>query len=135
MFVLDCSVSMAWIFDDEDDAYAASVRDRLKSEAAIVPAIWPLEVGNALLVAERRRRISRAESLRFSRILGALPIDINVTPSLQDTEALCELARDVGLSVYDATYLELAATHGLPLATLDKGLARAAAGLGLALVG
>lgn len=135
MFVLDCSVSMAWIFDDEDDAYAASVRDRLTSEAAVVPAIWPLEVGNALLVAERRRRIKRAESLRFSQILGALPIDIDATPTLQDAEALCELARDVGLSVYDATYLELAATHGLPLATLDKSLARAAAGLGVALVG
>lgn len=135
MFVLDCSVSMSWIFDDEDDAYAASVRDRLASESAVVPAIWPLEVGNALLMAERRRRIKRAESLRFSQILGTLPIDIDVAPTLQDAEALCELARDVGLSVYDATYLELAATHGLPLATLDKSLVRAAAGLGVALVG
>lgn len=135
MFVLDCSVSMAWLFDDEDDAQAAAVRDRLRREAAVVPAIWPLEVANALVVAERRGRITRAESLRFSQILGTLPIDIDVTPTLQDAEVLCELARDAGLSVYDATYLELAATHGLPLATLDRSLARAAAGLGVALVG
>ena len=81
-------------------------------------------MGNALLVAERRGASSRAESLRFSQILGALPIDIDVSARpLQDAEALCELARDVGLSVYDAAYLELAATHGLPLATLDKSLA------------
>lgn len=135
MFVLDCSVTMAWLFDDEDDAYAASVRDRLETHVAVVPSIWPLEVGNALLAAERRGRISRAESLRFGEILRTLPIDVDVTPDLHDVEALCELARDAAVSVYDATYLGLAATHGLPLASLDKGLNRAAAELGVALLG
>ena len=135
MFVLDCSVTMAWLFSDEDDAYAASVRDRLEDDLAVVPAIWPLEVGNALLVAERRGRVSRAESLRFGEILRTLPIDVDVTPTLADVEALCELAQDAGVSVYDATYLELAATHGLPLASLDRDLSRAAAELGVALLG
>ena len=71
MFVLDCSVTMAWVFDDEDDAYAASVRDRLDADVALVPSIWPLEVGNALVVAERRKRVSRAEALRFLEILAS----------------------------------------------------------------
>jgi len=73
MFVLDCSVTMAWAFDDEDVPRAAGMRDRLGEDLAVVPAIWALEVGNALLVAERRQRISRAESVRFVEILRALP--------------------------------------------------------------
>jgi predicted nucleic acid-binding protein len=135
VFVLDCSVTVAWLFDDEDDAYAASVRDRLEDDVAVVPALWSLEVGNALLVAERRRRISRADALRFSQILRTLPIDVDGAPTLLEVEGLCELAREAGLSVYDAAYLELAAAHGLPLASLDKGLNRAAADLGVPLLG
>jgi predicted nucleic acid-binding protein len=125
---------MAWVFADEDDPYAATVRDRFGDDVACVPVIWPLEVGNALVVAERRGRLTRAEALRFSGLLRALPIDVDATPTLQDVEALSELAHETGLSVYDAGYLELAATHGLPLATLDERLKRAAQQLGVALL-
>ena len=134
MFVLDCSVTMAWVFDDEDDPYAASVRDRLGGDVAVVPSIWPLEVGNALLVAERRKRVSRAEALRFAGILRQLPIDVDATPALAALDGLLAIAHDTGLSVYDAEYLDLAATHGLPLATLDKTLRRAARRLGVMLL-
>jgi predicted nucleic acid-binding protein len=133
VFVLDCSVTMAWVFADEDDPYAVSVRDRLEDDVAIVPAVWPLEVGNALLVAERRRRVSRAEALRFVEILHQLPIDVDATPTLAALDDLLQIARDTELSAYDAGYLELAATHGLPLATTDKGLRRAARRLGVTL--
>jgi predicted nucleic acid-binding protein len=135
VFVLDASVTMAWVFSDEDDPHAASVRDLLSVDVAIVPAIWPLEVGNALAVAERRGRLTRAEALRFAEILRALPIDVDVAPTLKDVEALGELAHETGVSVYDAGYLELAATHGLPLASLDERLRRAARQLGVALLG
>ncbi|MFA4966118.1 MAG: type II toxin-antitoxin system VapC family toxin [Thermoleophilia bacterium] len=134
MFVLDCSVTMAWVFDDEDDAYAAGVRDRLDGDVAVVPAVWPLEVGNALLVAERGKRISRAEALRFVGILHLLPIDVDATPTLAAMDGLLQLAHGTGLSLCDAGYLELAATQGLPLASLDKGLRRAARQVGVALV-
>lgn len=134
MFVLDCSVTMAWLFDDLDDPYAAAVRDRLRDDMALVPSIWPLEVGNALLVAERRKRVSKAESLRFVELLGQLPIDIGAMTALNILETLLPLARDTALSAYDASYLELAATHGVPLATLDKGLKRAARRVGVPLV-
>lgn len=125
---------MAWVFDDEDDPYAASVRDRLDADVAVVPAIWPLEVGNALVVAERRARISRANALRFVEILRQLPIDVDATPTLAALDELLQVARDAGVSAYDASYLELAATHGLALASLDGGLQRAARQLGVALL-
>jgi len=134
MFVLDCSVTVAWAFDDEDAPRAAVVRDRLGEDLAVVPAIWALEVGNALLVAERRQRISRAESARFVEILRALPIDVDATPALGTLGSLLSLARQTGVSVYDAGYLDLAAAHGLPLATLDKALERAALQIGVALL-
>jgi predicted nucleic acid-binding protein len=134
MFVLDCSVTMAWAFDDEDVPRAAGMRDRLGEDLAVVPAIWALEVGNALLVAERRQRISRAEAVRFVEILRALPIDVDATPALGTLSSLLSLARQTGVSVYDAGYLDLAAAHGLPLATLDKVLERAARQIGVALL-
>lgn len=134
MFVLDCSVTMAWAFDDEDAPRAAGMRDRLDQDIAVVPAIWALEVGNALLMAERRKRISRAESLRFVELLRALPIDVDATPALGGLDSLLSLARQAGVSVYDAGYLDLAASHGLPLATLDKALERAARHIGVALL-
>jgi len=131
VLVLDCSVTMAWVFDDEDDPYAASVRDRLDADVAVVPSLWPLEVGNALVVAERRKRVSRAEALRFLGILGQLPIDVDATPTLASVDGVLQLAHETGLSVYDAAYLELSATHGLPLATLDAALRRAARKVGV----
>lgn len=134
MFVLDCSVTMAWAFDDEDAPRAAAVRDRLAEDLAIVPAVWALEVGNALLVAERRKRITRAASLRFVEILHLLPIDADATPALGELQSLLSLAHQTGVSVYDAGYLDLAAAHGLPLATLDKALERAARRIGVALL-
>ncbi len=133
MFVLDCSVTMAWVFDDEDDPHAASVRDRLEADVALVPAIWPLEVGNTLAVAERRGRVSRAETMRFLEVLHQLPIDVDGTPTLTAVDGALPIARETGLSVYDAAYLDLAATHGLPLATLDKRLAAAASKVGVPL--
>jgi predicted nucleic acid-binding protein len=134
VFVLDCSVTMAWLFADEDELYAASVRDRLDADVAVVPAVWPLEVGNALLVAERRKRVSRADAVRFVGILHQLPIDVDATPTPASLDDVLQMAREAGLSTYDAGYLELAATHGLPLATLDERLKRAARQLGVALL-
>jgi predicted nucleic acid-binding protein len=133
VFVLDCSVTMAWIFDDEDDPLAAAVRDRLGGDVALAPSIWPLEVGNALLVAERRERVSRAEALRFLEVLRQLPIDVDATEAMLAMDRSLQIAREAGLSAYDASYLELAARFGVPLATLDPRLASAAARVGVAL--
>ena len=134
MLVLDCSVTMAWLFREEFTPYVEPVLDEVTAGLAVVPAIWPLEVANVLLSAERRGRILQAEGGRFLSLLAGLPIDVSVPPDRQPFDELLPLARETELSVYDAGYLELAATHGLPLATLDERLKGAARQLGVALL-
>ena len=125
-FVVDNSVVMAWCFNDESDPYADSVLDRLTEFAAVVPSIWPLEVVNVLLVAERRKRISEADSVRFTALLSQLPIHVEYESQDRIMKDLLGLARTTNLSSYDASYLDLAMRKGVPLATSDKKLRRAA---------
>jgi len=94
-----------------------------------VPRHWRLEVRNALLVAERRDRLSVDEVNRRLHALAALPIHTDDEPRL---DVALALARAHDLSIYDALYLELAQRHASALATLDAALARAAEAEGLA---
>jgi predicted nucleic acid-binding protein len=105
------------------------VLDRLGADAAVVPAIWPLEVANVLLIAERRGRVSEAQSSRFAGLLAQLPIDVDDRPG--DIAALAALGRRHELSFYDASYLALAQRLGAGLATLDRPLAAAATRAGV----
>lgn len=125
-FVMDNSVVMAWCFKDESNPYADSILDRLTETVAVVPSIWSLEVVNALLVAERRKRISKADSIRFTALLSQLPINIEYETPERVTKDLLLLARTTDLSSYDASYLDLAMRKGVPLATSDKKLRKAA---------
>jgi predicted nucleic acid-binding protein len=125
-FVVDNSVVMTWCFKDETSQYADAVLDRLENHTALVPSIWPLEVGNVLLVAERRGRIGRADSARFMALLGELPIIVEQESPERMLKEIFALGRDYKLSSYDASYLDLAMKKGLPLATLDKNLLAAA---------
>ena len=132
-FVLDGSVTLAWIFEDEKSGYAEAVRDRLSLAEAFVPSIWPLEVANGLLVAERRKRLKEETSSRFSDVLGTLPIVADDGYSTKSFSRVLLLARKHSLSSYDASYLEIAIRRGLPLATLDKQLKSAAKSVGVSL--
>lgn len=132
MFVIDASVATAWCFEDEVTDDTEAVLDRLRSEQAIVPAIWPLEVANVLLVAERRGRISEAQINRFIRLLGQLPIKLDDAGS--DLAGVVATGRAHGLNSYDASYLLLAERAGLPLATLDARLGGAATQAGVPLL-
>jgi len=76
-FVIDNSVVMAWCFEDEISPYADFVLDSLKNMTAIVPSIWPLEVGNVLTVAERKKRLNEAASNKFIALLSELPIIVD----------------------------------------------------------
>jgi len=125
-FVLDNSIVIAWCFEDESNAMADAVLEQLQSKLAIVPAIWPLEVGNVLLVAERRGRLSEADSSRFLTMLADLPIQSEIETRQRAMSNILFLAREYTLSTYDASYLDLAMREGVPLASLDKGLRRAA---------
>jgi len=124
-FVIDNSVVMSWCFADESNQYADDVLESLKYTRAIVPCIWPLEVGNVLVVAERRGRLKYADGIRFWELLGELPIDIEQNLSEEIIRNIYTLAREAHLSTYDASYLELALRRNLSLATLDKALLRA----------
>ena len=128
-FVLDASVAVAWCFDDESTPAAWTLLDQLRGAPAYVPALWTLEVGNILLGAEKRRRITQARTTEFLGILGELDIHVDPEEAGRAFRDVLPLARERGLTTYDATYLELAMRLGLPLATKDKALARAAAAI------
>lgn len=130
-FVLDCSLAVAWFFEDETNGYAQAVEDSLPTAAAIVPTLWPLEVANALLMGERRKRATEAKVTTFLNLLTALPITMDEETASRAWQHSLLLARSHRLSVYDATYLELSLRHGLPLATLDDNLAAAATAAGV----
>ncbi len=125
-FVLDNSVVMAWCFEDEDTEYADRVLELLDADTAITSSIWPLEIANAILMSERRGRLSAADTARFTELVSGLPITVERTALLRALGAVMEVGRTHSLTSYDAAYLELAMRRGLPLATLDNRLADAA---------
>lgn len=125
-FVIDNSVVMTWCFKDENRHYSDFILNKIEIATAIVPSIWPLEVTNVLLVAERRKLISEADSTRFIALLSELPIIVDQEPPERMIKEIFALARKHNLSSYDASYLDLAMRKGLPIATLDKNLLAAA---------
>jgi predicted nucleic acid-binding protein len=132
--VLDASVTLCWLFEDQATAYTDSVLDRLGGgDGAVAPAIWPFEVANVLAVAERRRVVKPAQAATFLEELGQLSIDVDRTGIERVFGAVLETARRYRLSAYDAGYLELAMRETLPLATLDAALRNAARAAGVRL--
>jgi predicted nucleic acid-binding protein len=128
-------MAMTWCFEDEATALSEAVLERLARETALVPAIWPFEVANVLVMAERRRRLTEAKSAGFLGLLAQLPIMIVESNLLHLASASLAVARLRGVSAYDAAYIDLAMREAVPLATCDKTLARAANAAGVALVG
>ena len=131
-FVLDCSVTMAWCFEDEADSYSDHVLDACASSTILVPSIWQLEIANVLVTAERRRRLTPTDSARFLELLGNLPIETSEVSFGRATGPILALARELALSSYDAAYLELALRSGSSLATRDRKLMAACRKAGLA---
>lgn len=134
-FVLDCSMTMAWIFPDEVTQNSESVRDSLVMDFALVPALWFHEVGNVLCSATRRGRIDRKDWSSIQENLSELPIETDEESHHHVLSSVLPLAFRLGLSVYDASYLELAIRHGLPLATLDRELVTKAQGINIKIIG
>lgn len=131
-FVIDNSIVVAGILG-EDDALAEACLAHLANTSAVAPSIWPAEFANALWSAERRQRLTAAQASQALAIGLALGIAVeDALPPAQVFGAVHSLARLTQLSVYDALYLELAMRRGLPLATLDTALARAADAVGVA---
>lgn len=127
-FVLDASVVLTWCFPDEQAQKAEDISERIASgDRALVPAFWPHEVLNALLVGERRKRVTAELIGAFVQGLNRLPVDIDHSTTAAavfgSTQALCRQHR---LTAYDAAYLELAMRERCALATVDDDLRKAA---------
>ncbi|PCJ44688.1 MAG: VapC toxin family PIN domain ribonuclease [Moraxellaceae bacterium] len=128
-FVLDNSVSMRWHLESNkasDQRYSESVLLSMASARAIVPNLWHLEASNVLLGAEKRGETTAGEVECFIVQLESLPIHVDSMTATQSFSRTIALARAYKLSSYDAAYLELAIREGLPIATLDKTLLKAA---------
>lgn len=135
-FVLDASVTLAWLIDTSIDPYALRVRSLLlKGQSALVPSLWQLELANGFVVAERRAILGATETEQilqnFQAVLGTA---IQMVREPTSTARVISTARTFGLTAYDAAYLQLASQEQLPIATLDRGLAQAAKRAGVALV-
>ncbi len=127
--VLDASVSLSWFFPDERTSFTDTSLELAAREECWVPSVWRLEFPNALLVAERKRRLTRAERLQV--LDEASRLRFRVDTLVHDLRQVSVLADRHGLTTYDAAYLELASRMAAALITLDKGLAAAAAAAGI----
>jgi predicted nucleic acid-binding protein len=128
--VIDASVTLPWFLHDERTAFTDAVLAALGKEEYFVPMVWRLEFPNALLAAERKRRIERQTRLEALELAASLALRVDTSPV--DMKTVSALAERHGLSTYDVAYLELAMRQGCGLITLDRGLADAAIAAGIA---
>ena len=126
--VIDSSLAAAWLLDDEHHPAADAAFDNLREDSGVVPQLFHFEIRNALLMAERRGRITQLGIEECIVALHGLPI---TTDHATDFAMCFRLARTHNLTFYDALYLELAIRRDALLATLDSALSRAAATEGL----
>ena len=124
--VLDASMTIAWLFEDERTDAALDVLNQVIGQGARVPAIWTLEVANVLRNAARKGRCDEAFVDESLASLARLPIATDGETDLHAWAETLTLSREEGLTLYDSAYLELAVRNGLPLATGDRQLAAAA---------
>jgi len=132
--VIDASVALAWCFGDERTEATVSLLERLQTDAAAVPNLWHLEVANGLALAERRGRITPAESAELIALLERIEIVVDGETPVRAFTRVLDLAREERLTAYDASYLELAMRLGLPLASKDADLCDAAERLGVSVL-
>ena len=133
--VLDSSVALAWIYDDEGTPATEIVLDIVVQSGAWVPTVWHLEVANSLQQGVRRRRIDGTRRGVALQLLASLDIEVDSETSVHAWTATLALAEAHGLTVYDAAYLELARRRNLRLASLDRELRAAAEAVGVGLLG
>ena len=133
-FVLDSSIALCWCFENEVTEATGRLLEQLRAEAAAVPNLWHVEIANVLSLAERRRRITAAETAQFIALLEELEIDVDAETWTRAFTRILELARGERLTAYDAAYLELAMRLGVPLASKDADLCNAAERLGVSVL-
>ena len=133
-FIVDCSLAMTWLFEDEATPRTAKLMRRLDVDAALVPSLFFLEVANVLAVTERKGRIAQAQADQFVTELSKLQFEVDADAPHLAIDRLLPLCRQHQLTSYDASYLELAIRRKTPLATIDEPLRKAARKSGAKLV-
>jgi predicted nucleic acid-binding protein len=134
MLVLDSSVALAWALDDAKSLGPESLGQLSAVDTAAVPAHWILEVTNGLRMAVRRRRLDPGDPPQVLARIRNQPVEVDAETFARGWHEIPLLADKHGLTTYDAAYLELALRLGVPLATLDHDLARAAREAGVPLI-
>ena len=130
--VIDSSLALAWALPDETSARADRLLGRLREEDVLwVPALWWYEIANALMMAERRRRLKEVDRLALIRLYEHLPIQTDSYLTTHTVREIQTLALSHHLSAYDAAYVELASRKAIALASLDKRIVQASQDLGL----
>ena len=132
--VLDASFTLSWILRENPPPASDALLDRIAMHGAVVPALWRLEIANGLLVAMRRKRIDRSQRGTAIQSLRNLPLEVDQETDGRAWTDTLRLADLHGLTIYDATYLELALRRSQPLATLDRELMEAARESGVSLL-
>jgi predicted nucleic acid-binding protein len=132
--VIDASITVAWCYEDAATPLSEVVLQHVRTDRAIVPAVWPLKVANAILTGERRGRLSDANTERFLSLLQAMSITVDEETSVQAWTSILALARRFALSSYHSAYLELALRRGVAIATTDRQIVAAARDLGVLLI-
>jgi predicted nucleic acid-binding protein len=133
-FVIDSSVIAAWIFREIETPAIERIADLLAVNGAWVPQLFPVEMANVLHVATRRKRIVAEQAAQHLSFVAQLPLHIDEETASMAWSETYRLAEREDITVYDATYLELALRLGYPLATLDIALAKAARRRGLTVI-
>ena len=133
-FVLDASVAAAWCLADEQSPETDALLNALRSgRRALTPGLWRWEIANVLITCVRRKRLHYTDIATRFALLESLPIESDPRSATHAWGAATSLAASHALSVYDASYLDLAIRTGLPLATRDSALARVAPIVGVTL--
>lgn len=133
VFVLDASVTLSWCYKNEASERSAKALEATIAGGAIAPAIWSYEVTNFLATAARTGRMSASSRAEFIEWLVVQPVAVERSTLPRLLRTTLAIADRLSISAYDAAYLELALREGLPLATLDESLRRAAPRSGVAL--
>ena len=131
-FIVDASVGFSWVHPGQ----ATPETDHLLNEVAdgatvVVPALWFFEMSNILLIAQRRRRLTAPQRKAALEKLTAMQLTVDEEGFRKAFGKISELAEKHGLTIYDATYLELALRRSLPLASRDEALRNAVSQCGL----
>lgn len=126
-FIADASVAIGWVHPAQATSETAAMLEAIEAGASLeVPALWPLEVANALTVLVRRRKLADEDRQTALGWLRGLPIRLDHEMASLAFSKLSELASAYRLTVYDAAYLELAERRTLALACTDGSLRKAA---------